>query len=171
MFGVPYALVSDGQGAQGGTEAMISFWLSTGLGSIIESVERTFDKLFDLGVDERIELDPTPLLRVDQSSLYEFLGKGIQQGVLSPNEARAKIRLGKKSTGGDDLYLQRQMTSIDILSELNSADLGNKHDASPVVEDETVEEEPVIEESEKNFNSDYAKSLILNRLLEVTDNE
>lgn len=159
VFGVPYALISDGSGPQGGTEALVTHWLSIGLGSLIESIERSLDKLFKLGMDERIELDPTPLLRVDQASLFEFIGNAVQKGVLTPNEARRRVRLSD-ITGGDDAFLQRQMTSLDLLSQLNEAELSD-----PIAP--RVEEEADTEQGEKAFNSEYVKALIANRLLRI----
>lgn len=129
VFGVPYALISDSAGPQAGTEALINLWLAVGLGSLIESLERSLDRLFRLPAGERIELDPTPLLRTDQAALIDTLGNAIQKGLMTPDEARSRVRLSR-IPGGDQCYLQRQMTSLDLLSDLNAADL-NKQKTAP----------------------------------------
>ncbi len=49
MVSFQFTMVSDGSTARGGTEALISYWLSIGLGSVSESVERTLDRLFQDG--------------------------------------------------------------------------------------------------------------------------
>lgn len=168
VFGVPFALISDTSGPQGGTEALITYWLSIGLGSVIESIERTLDRLFRLDQTERIELDPTPLLRVDQASLIDSLGNAIQKGVMTPDEARARVRLSKVP-GGDQAYLQRQMVAMDLLRDLSESELVNDATAA---NDDTEDTEPTDEETdtedEKSFDCEYAKSLVAQRLMVAT---
>ncbi len=166
VFGVPYALLGDSTGTQGATESLISYWLSIGLGSLIETIERSLDRLFRLGEGERIELDYMPLLRVDQSSLIDMLGNGVQKGVMTPNEARNRIRLGKVD-GGQSAYMQRQMTAMDLLKDLNQQELVNSAAPNTTEPDPQPDEEMEPEvEPEKAFNPYFAKSLIQERMTE-----
>jgi hypothetical protein len=119
------ALLSEGSGPQGGTEAMIGHWLSIGLGSVIETIERSLDRAFGLPLGDHIQLDPTPLLRVDFAGRIDGLTKAVQGGLLTPNEARQREGFGKLD-GGDDGYLQRQMTPISRINELTAAELESK---------------------------------------------
>lgn len=123
VFGVPLTLLGGEQtGPQGGTEALISHWLSIGLGSVIESVERSLERLFGLTGGDAIELDTGPLLRADLESRINSLTRGIQGGMWTPNEARAREGFGPIS-GGDSAYLQQQMIPMDMLAELHNNQL------------------------------------------------
>lgn len=125
VFGVPSALLAESTGPMSGTEALISHWLSVGLGSVIESLERSLDRAFDLPASQHIQLDPTPLLRVDFAARIEGLVKGVQGGLLTPNEARKREGFGEVQ-GGNEAFLQRQMTPVSLLNQLNAADLASK---------------------------------------------
>lgn len=93
-------------------ESLISFWLSTGLGSLLELVERAFDEMFGFDtVTEYCDFDTTALLRTDFAGRIDALTKGIQGGLYKPNEARAREGLGKVK-GGDKVYVQRQMVPL-----------------------------------------------------------
>lgn len=167
VFGVPYALISDTAGPQAGTEALITYWLSIGLGSLIESIERSLDRLFKLDANNRIELDPTPLLRVDQASLVDSLGNAIQKGVMTPDEARSRIRLSRVP-GGNQAYLQRQMTAMDLLSQLNAAELEDKlnpPEPAPATLEQTQEPE-----DEKSFDPEIVDVLIQHKMIELEAN-
>jgi HK97 family phage portal protein len=93
-------------------ESLISFWLSTGLGSLLELVERAFDELFNFDtVAEYTDFDTTALLRTDFVGRIDALCKGIQGGLYKPDEARAREGLGKVP-GGDKVYVQQQMVPL-----------------------------------------------------------
>lgn len=127
VYGVPMALISESNGPQGATEALINHWLSIGLGSIIEAIERSLERLFRLPAQEKIELDPTPLLRVDFVSRIDGLAKAVQGGILSPNEARSKEGFGTVK-GGDDAFMQQQMVPVSLLNDLHSTAIQERLD-------------------------------------------
>lgn len=134
VYGVPMALLAESSGPQAGTEALISHWLSIGLGSVIETVERSLDRLFDLGADETIQLDPSPLLRADMQARVDALTKAVQGGIMTIDEARSKEWLGPIK-GGDRAFLQRQMTPVDVLLELSQNELNPPEpEPAPVAE-------------------------------------
>lgn len=155
VFGVPVALMSETSGTQTGTEALISHWLSIGLGSLIESIERSLDRLFNLPAGERIELDATPLLRVDFAGRIDGLVKAVQGGLLTPDEARAKEGFGSIE-GGDQAFLQRQMTPMSQLLALNQAELAAKNNPAP----EPTAPEPEIT-PEKEIDAEITKALVI----------
>ena len=140
VFGVPMTMISETSGPQGGTEAMISHWLSIGLGSVIESIERTLDRLFELPVNQRVELNPAPLLRVDFAGRIEGLAKSVQNGILSVNEARAKEGYGPVPNG-DVPALQQQMVPIDLLTQIHAAQLRAAEAPPPEPEPEAEPED------------------------------
>jgi HK97 family phage portal protein len=148
VFGVPMALLSEGSGPQGGTEALINHWLSTGLGAVLESIERTLDRLFDLPRAEYIELDTAPLLRTDFAGRIDGLTKAITGGLLSPNEAREREGLAPVKFG-DEPRLQAQvvpLSQVELAKPATSAPApGNtvtSADDEPEDEDEESAEPP-----------------------------
>ena len=93
-------------------ESLISFWLSTGLGSMLELVERAFDEMFGFDtVTEYCDFDTTALLRTDFAGRIDALCKGIQGGLYKPDEARSREGLGPVP-GGDKVYVQQQMVPL-----------------------------------------------------------
>jgi HK97 family phage portal protein len=88
-FGVPLPIIGDlSKSTMNNAETVVNFWLATGLGSVLENLERSFDAAFGLPADEYIEFDERALLRMDYVKRIEALTKAIQGGILSPNEAR-----------------------------------------------------------------------------------
>ena len=149
VYGVPMALLAENSsGPQGGTEALITHWLSVGLGSVVESFERTLDQFFRMDGHNQVQMDPTPLLRADLDARIGALVKAVQGGLMTPDEARAKERMGP-TPGGDRAFMQRQNTPLDLLSDIHAADLANAvaPPPAPVVVDPEEEPEPVEEAS------------------------
>src|SRR4030095_12796446 len=93
-------------------EALISFWLASGLGSLLELVERAFDEMFGFDtVDEYCDFDNTALLPTHFAGRIDARVKGIQGGLFKPDEAREREGLGKVP-GGDKVYVQQQMVPL-----------------------------------------------------------
>lgn len=74
---------------------------------------------------DRIEMSVDALLRSNLDGRMTALSKGITGGVLSPNEARKREGLSPVD-GGDQIFLQRQNTPVDLLSQLAAAELQTK---------------------------------------------
>src|SRR5215471_16159149 len=89
-FGIPLQLLGGGA-PLGSTEALMHFWLATGLGFCLNHVEQAFDRLFDLKgePEEYAEFSTDALLRSAQKDRIEALARAVQGGIYSPNEARA----------------------------------------------------------------------------------
>lgn len=120
-FQMPLQILGIGGAPMGSTELLMQSWLSQGLGFCLGHLEEAFGQLFRLkGVpDEYVEFDTDILLRSafkDQiAALVEGTGK-----VMTSNEARSKIGLGRKD-GGDELFVQMQ----DIPQSLASQNWAN----------------------------------------------
>jgi HK97 family phage portal protein len=129
--GVPPPLIGDlEKSALTNTEAMIAHWLSISLGGLIERYERGLENLFELnGRTEWVDMSTEALLRVDLAGRMEALSKGVQGGVLTPNEARRHEGLSPIE-GGDQAFLQRQNTPVNLLGQLAAADLANAQKAA-----------------------------------------
>ena len=130
--GVPPPLIGDlSHSSVTSTETLVSAWLAISLGGLIERFERALDRLFGLdGATDWIDLDVTALLRTDLAARMEALSKGVQGGVLTPNDARRREGLSPVK-GGDQAFLQKQMVPVNLLSELAAADLKKLKEPPP----------------------------------------
>lgn len=113
VCGVPLPVIGDlSHATLTNVESLVSFWLATSLGSMLDLIERAFDKLFGFdNVSEFVDLDQNALLRTDLSARIDAYTKGIQGGLYAPNEARAREGL-HPVPGGDKVYVQAQMTPL-----------------------------------------------------------
>jgi HK97 family phage portal protein len=107
-FRMPLQLFGIGGTPFASTEALMSAWKSTGLGFALNHIEEAIGNLFRLkGVpDEYLEFDTDALLRSSFKEQIDALQIATGK-VMTSNEARAKIGLGRK-TGGDELFVQMQ---------------------------------------------------------------
>lgn len=111
-FRMPLQILGVGGTPFASTEALMSSWKSTGLGFVLNHIEEAFGLLFRLkGMpDEYLEFDTDALLRSSFKEMMEALVNGTDK-VITKNEARARVGLGRK-TGGDDLFMQMQDIAI-----------------------------------------------------------
>lgn len=95
------------------TEMMMSDWNSKGLGFALGHIEDAFGHFFGLKgyPEEYIEFDTAALLRSAMKDRIDALVKGVQGGVIAPNEARASEGYGQKP-GGNEIFLQQQMMPV-----------------------------------------------------------
>jgi transposase len=122
-FGVPLLLIgAPSSQTASSSESLINFWLSTALGSRLENIEATLERALGLSASERIEFDEKALLRTDLAGRMEAYSKGVQGGIYVPNEALGFEGLPPVS-GGGSLFMQRQMTPVDLLTELAANEL------------------------------------------------
>lgn len=116
VFGVPPMLVGLADTAtQKSAEAVMAEWLASGLGWLIDHIERAFDGFFGLAEipagREWTELDTRALLRTLYKERIEAEARAVQAGISTPNEVRRLEGLPDKDHG-DDLYMQQQMVAI-----------------------------------------------------------
>jgi len=144
-FSVPLPIIGDlSHATLANTQELINHWLSIGLGSLLESIEQTLTLALDLPVNSKVELDVSPLLRVDIDSRINALAKGVQGGIITPNEARSKENL-PPMTGGNEIFLQKQMASISVLKLLQEKELEPEPEPK-VIEAPKLEPEPKVDE-------------------------
>ena len=167
-FSIPRALLGISETASN-AENLYRSWISLGLGSMIELVEQSIERLFGLGRGEEVNFDSDAMLRLDASAQMEIVSKGVTSGVLSPDEARAKVGFGPIRGGfGEVPAMQQQMVPLDLLHELHESSLKSKvEEEEPAAEDAPDDEEleaPEPEEDEKEFNPIVAKAEVINLL-------
>lgn len=137
-------------GTYSNTEQLINFWLSTGLGFLINHIEQSFDKFFELPADEFTEFDTDTLLRVDLKSRLEALAQATQNGIMSPNEARSRLDLPKVDFG-DEPRMQAQCVPLSSVELTPAAPAAPSAPAAP-----TVATPPEPDDSE----ADVARALV-----------
>jgi len=122
VFRVPLQVLGLGGTTFGSTEALMRFWIATGLGFALDSVERAFDRLFALkGVpDEYTEFDTGALLRSDWKDRIRGLKEAVTGGIMAPNEARNEEGLDDVDAGGMP-RMQQQMIPLDFAGKLPPA--------------------------------------------------
>ena len=91
------------------------------------------------------------------SARTDSYSKMINAGIATPNEIRRKEGLGSVE-GGDHLFLQRQMTPVSLINDLNAAELENKLNP-PAPEPQLPPAEP--EEEEPKPTEEDVKAIAL----------
>jgi HK97 family phage portal protein len=132
-FGIPLMLLGLGGAPLGSTEALMQFWLSTGLGFALNAVEQSLDKLFGLRgePEEYTELDTSVLLRAQQKDRIEALARGVQTAIYSPNEARAMENLDAVPFG-DEPRVQAQQVMLSAAGSIPTAPVPPSAPAAPI---------------------------------------
>jgi HK97 family phage portal protein len=106
----------------GSTEALMQYWVATGLGFCLNHVEEAFGRTFELrGVpDEYLEFDTSALLRSAFKDRIEGLARAVQGGIYAPNEARSQEDL-KKVAFGDEPRVQQQVVPLSAAGDIQPA--------------------------------------------------
>jgi HK97 family phage portal protein len=113
VFRIPLAILGIERASAGSTEQLYSSWLASGLGFCLNHIEEAFGNLFELrGVpDEYLEFDTDALLRSAKKERMDMLARGVQGGIYSPNEARAREDLPEVEYG-DEPRVQQQVVPL-----------------------------------------------------------
>ena len=113
-FAVPLPIIGDLSAATfNNVENLIGLWLSQGLGFYVEHIETAFDKFFNLGPGEYVELDTDVLMRTAFRDRIEGLTRAISGGLYAPDEARAREGLPPAPDGfGEEPRLQAQVVPL-----------------------------------------------------------
>jgi HK97 family phage portal protein len=112
VFRVPLAMINDMQGSTfSNAEAVMTWFLSSGLGFLLEHIELELNKLFSLPFSQRLNFNTKALLRSDWKTQISTLGEGVLKGIYSPNEARAFLGLGEVEAG-EEPRVQQQVVPL-----------------------------------------------------------
>lgn len=118
-FGVPSVLVNDTSGSTtwgSGIAELVSGFYKLNLRPYLEAIENSISTHLLSDEDVRngieVEFDFEGLLRADQRSRFEGYAAGINNGILTPNEARAMEWLPRVA-GGDRLLIQGAMVPVE----------------------------------------------------------
>jgi len=112
----------------------------------IEAAELCMDEGLATGDKLGTEFDLDNLLRMDSVTQMQVLKEGVGAGVLSPNEARAKVDR-KPVPGGASPYLQQQNYSLEALAKRDAQTdpFGAAAPETPPANDDEPSEEEVAE--------------------------
>ena len=123
VFRVPPMLIGImDQSTFGSTEQLMKHWVATGLGFVIEHLENSLERLFNLPYNERIEFDTDFILQADFKSRMEGYKVGITGGFLTPNLCWKKEHL-PPLPGGAALYLLLQNVPLELTGRKLEADI------------------------------------------------
>lgn len=114
-FRVPLQILGIGGTPFASTESLMQAWVASGLGFALNHIEEALGQLFNLrGMpDEYVEFDTEALLRSALKDRIEALARGVQGGIYSPDEARAKESLPKVPGGhGGEPRVQQQVVPL-----------------------------------------------------------
>jgi HK97 family phage portal protein len=120
-FRVPLQILGLSTHAIRSTEALMQFWVATGLGFALNHIEESFGLLFDLKgqPDEYLEFDTAALLRSAMKDRIEALTRGVQGGIFSPNEARNQEGLDRVKAG-DEPRVQQQVVPLSAAESITA---------------------------------------------------
>jgi HK97 family phage portal protein len=155
VFRVPLQLINSMNNSTfSNAEAMMSWFLASGLGFLLEHVELELNNLFSLPFDQRLNFETKVLLRSDWGTQISTLGEGVLKGIYSPDEARGMLGLSPVPNGaGAEPRVQQQVVPLSAWE-----DTLNEPEPAPEAPEEAPEEEPE-EDVEASLTSGIEKGL------------
>ncbi len=146
VFRVPPMLINNLENSTfDNAETLMRFWLSSGLGFMINHIELAMAAYYRL--DDRsagVELNQQVLLNADMQRQMEALGAGVTKGLMAPNEGRNRLGLGPVE-GGDMPLVQQQMVPVNMAA---SGEASGVNEPAPEPEPEP---EPINEAALSDF--------------------
>jgi len=130
FLGVPSVLINDTSGSTtwgSGVQQIIDGFYKLNLRPYLERMEAGIRLNLLSDADSRkymVEFDFDALLRMDQSTRFDGYNKGINGGVLTPNEARA-LEGWKSMPGGDNLLVNSSMIPLNSVQGRQGTQNGN----------------------------------------------
>jgi len=121
-FRVPLQILGLGGTSYGSTELLMQSWIASGLGFALNHIEEAFGLLFSLRGQpyEYAEFDTAALLRSAMKDRMEALARGVQGGILAPNEARAQEGYDEVEFG-DEPRVQQQVVPLSAAGSIPAA--------------------------------------------------
>lgn len=118
-FGIPPVLLGENSGVTyNNLEQLLLGWRTTGLLSICIVIESAFEYTYSLARDEEMLLDIGDLARSEVMNKAEMLKGLVLNGIMKPNEARAKLDLAPVPGVADELVSQSQIQPMEQTSQL-----------------------------------------------------
>ncbi len=120
-FGVPHSLIGLKDSSYNNAEHQSNAFLSLSLGALLQNIEESLMKAFDMPMNEYVQMDVKGLLRNSHTDRIQSLTRGITGGVYSINEARAMENLSP-IPGQDVPMVQAQMIPVTVLDSMRQTE-------------------------------------------------
>lgn len=119
VFRVPPAIVGEEMKTMASTEALMQFWLASGLGFVLNHIEEAIGLFFKLAgqPDEYLEFDTSALQRSSFKERVDAWVAGTKGGVFERNAARADFEMAPVA-GGDEPWVQQQDIPLSVAARL-----------------------------------------------------
>jgi HK97 family phage portal protein len=109
-FGIPPILLGENSGVTySNLEQLLYGWRTTGLLSVCQIIEQAFEYTFKLPKNEELVFDIGDLARAEALHQADTLTRLVQNGIIKPNEARARLELAPIPGVADELVSQMQI--------------------------------------------------------------
>jgi hypothetical protein len=156
-FGIPPIMLGENVGVTyNNLEQLLYGWRTTGLLSVCMIIEMAFEHTFRLQKYDEMVLDIGDLARADVANKADMLKSLVINGIMKPNEARARLYMPPVPGIADELVSQSQIQpmeqSAQIAADANArendlidADLAamSEEEPAPVTPNEEEVKEPV----------------------------
>jgi len=180
-FGIPPVMLGENSGVTyNNLEQLLYGWRTTGLLSICMNIEMAFEHAFELPKHEEMILDISDLARAESMHQAETLKGLVLNGIMKPNEARARLDLAPIPGVADNLVSQMQVQpmqqnadleqrradredkKVAALDKKNEADAEAKLEAAknPPKEPAKPQEEPPAKPAEKAVDLDTLQLML-----------
>jgi HK97 family phage portal protein len=160
-YRVPLQIMGLGTHTFRSTEALMQFWIATGLGFALNHIEEAFGILFMLKgqPDEYVEFDTSALLRSAYKDRIEALARGVQGGIYSPNEARNQEGLDDVKFG-DEPRVQQQVVPLSAAEKIGPTSSGpHPPPAPPAPSAPAAPSSPAIGPPKKAYRDDVQREI------------
>lgn len=148
-FRVPLPLIGDNRNnTYNNVEQLINSWLAMGLGFLLEHIERSFDRYFEIPEDEHINYDTDVLMRTDFQGRIEALSKAVTNGIYSPNEAREKEKLDAVEYG-EEPRVQAQNVPLSAAGQIPETTPSAPTAGTPLLTSDSEEEPEEMSEDDQ----------------------
>lgn len=149
VFRVPPQMINDlsNNATFNNAETMNNWFLSSGLGFLLEHIEMELDRLFDLPFKQHLNFNTRALLRTDEETEIRMLKEAVTGGIYAPNEARNRVGLPDVEAG-DEPRVQQQVVPLTYWENLPQQPA-----PAPAPEPEPVSEAAMLEAIRKGITS------------------
>jgi phage portal protein BeeE len=118
-FGIPPVMLGENSGVTyNNLEQLLYGWRTTGLLSVCMNIEMAFEYTFELPKHEEMILDISDLARAESMHQAETLKGLVLNGIMKPNEARARLDLAPIPGVADQLVSQQQVQPMQQNADL-----------------------------------------------------
>ena len=141
-FGIPPILLGINEGmTYGNLEQLLYGWRTTGLLSVCICIEQAFEYTFKLAKHEELVFDIGDLARAEALHQADTLTRLVLNGIIKPNEARARLELAPIPGVADQLVSQQQVQPMQQNADL-AMRAANREDEVAAARKESADKKP-----------------------------